>query len=149
MKITKKILENIIREEVKKLVQEKKPTQSILPAGVPNQPAPFVDDQAKVDQALYLMRKRRGDGGMSPEEKEKANPIKRSHRVSGDIGAPTKERAHIMQAIQSIQAALKTKLKAGLSDQYKSQLLSMIEDLKDIESATRYMTTGTSAGYTG
>ena len=134
MKITKKYLQKLIKEEIEKLVQEQRP-------------ATFqVDDQGKVDTTLYRMRRLRGDGGMDPEE---ANPIKRSHRVSGDIGAPTQERAHIMQAIKSVKAALAVSQKSGLGEEYSGDLANILSDLKDVESATRYMTTGTSAGYTG
>ena len=141
MKITKKILENIIREEVKKLAQEI--------SRIRHTNLPFDDDQAKVDKGLYLMRKRRGDGGMSPEEKEKANPIKRSHRVSGDIGAPTQERAHIIQAMKSVKAAMAVAQKSELGDVYLDELKNILGSLQNIESATRAKTTGTSAGYTG
>lgn len=141
MKITKKILQKIIKEEIEKLVQEISRNPTIN--------EPFDDDQAKVDQGLYLMRKRRGDGGMSPEEKEKLNPIKQSHRVSGDIGAPTQERAHIIQAMKSVKAAMAVAQKSSLGEEYSAELANILSDLKDIESATRYLTTGTSAGYTG
>ena len=110
MKITKKILENIIKEEIEKLVQEQRPVRY---------DADDAGTQPQIDRALYRMRKQRGDGGMDPEE---ANPVRRSHRVSGDIGAPTQERAHIMQALKGVNAALATTQKSGDAGAYLDDL---------------------------
>ena len=144
MKITKKILENIIKEEIEKLIAERDRYMG---------PEPLVtltreDPQATTDAALYQMRANRQKYA-DEDEKEKLNPIKRSHRVSGDIGAPTQERAHIIQAIKSVKAALAVSQKSSLGEEYSAGLANILSDLKDIESATRYLTTGTSAGYTG
>jgi hypothetical protein len=132
MKITKKILENIIKEEIEKLIAERDRDMGLEPM------ASFTreDPQAETDDALRRMRGKRQKYA-DEDEMEKLNPIKKSHRVAGDAGGPTIERAHITQAIKSVKSALYAAKKSSRGEEYSNSLVDILNALNNIEAATR------------
>ncbi len=138
MKITKNYLQKLIKEELIAAIKEQ---WSVTNVDDRLGPGTGPDgSQRETDNILSMMRQQRDRAAAKREaekEREKLNPIKKSHRVSGDIGAPTIERAHIVQAIKSVLGAYNAAQKSELGDVYRGELKRILATLRRIESATR------------